>query len=99
MDRWSSARLFKILSKKSTLKYARIFYLGDSSTYIWKHERETVPDHLWCPKGECNPSYQERVMLNLVCSKGNSLVCLGTRDEWKPAPYICKRARPRNRKY
>ncbi|CAF4918801.1 unnamed protein product, partial [Rotaria socialis] len=58
-----------------------------------------IPEHLWCPKNECNSTPHDRVMLNLMCHKNNSLVCLGTRTEWHPAPYICKRIRTKDRKY
>lgn len=33
-------------------------------------------------------------MVNMLCHQNNSPICLGSRLEWKPAPYICKRPRP-----
>ncbi|CAF3757932.1 unnamed protein product [Rotaria socialis] len=69
---------------------------ADSQRYLWNNAREPIPEHLWCPKNECNSTPHDRVMLNLMCHKNNSLVCLGTRTEWHPAPYICKRIRTKD---
>ncbi|CAF2061075.1 unnamed protein product [Rotaria magnacalcarata] len=69
---------------------------ADSQRYLWNNGREPIPEHLWCPKNECDSTPRDRVMLNLMCHKKNSLVCLGTRREWYPAPYICKRVRTKD---
>ncbi|CAF0771361.1 unnamed protein product [Rotaria sordida] len=70
---------------------------ADKKSYLWNNQRESIPEHLWCPKNECNAIKHERVMLNLLCNKYNSSFCLGTRREWVPAPYICKRVRPKDK--
>jgi hypothetical protein len=59
---------------------------------------EVIPKHLWCARNECTSVDRPRVMINLLCNKNQSLACLGTRLEWKPAPYACKRIRPVDRK-
>ncbi|UJR33001.1 hypothetical protein I4U23_020461 [Adineta vaga] len=69
---------------------------ADEQIYLWGNERESIPEHLWCPKDQCNSSRRDRVTINIVCNKNNSLACLGTRVEWQPAPYICKRIRPKD---
>lgn len=71
----------------------------NNRTYLWKNGLEIIPDYLWCSKNECTSVDRPRVMLNLLCKKNHSLICLGTRLEWKPAPYVCKRIRPIDRKY
>ncbi len=96
MDRWNSTRLNL---KKNFPKNSGFFSLADNRTYLRKNGLETIPEHLWCPQNECNSIGRPRVMLNLLCIKNNSLICLGTRCEWKPAPYVCKRIRPKDRKY
>lgn len=65
----------------------------DNQTYLWKNGQEKIPDRYWCPKSECTSVEHPRVMLNLLCRQNRSVVCLGTRLEWKPAPYACKRIR------
>jgi hypothetical protein len=75
------------------------FLLADNRTYLWKNGLESIPEHLWCPKDQCNARDRNHVMLNLVCNKTNPLICLGTRCEWRPAPYVCKRIRPKDRNY
>ncbi|CAF2853038.1 unnamed protein product [Rotaria sp. Silwood2] len=70
---------------------------ADKKTYLWNNERDSIPKHLWCPKNECNSNKHERVMLNVLCKKNNSLLCLGTRIEWHPAPYVCKRVRSKDK--
>jgi len=72
---------------------------NNNRTYLWKNGLELIPEYLWCPKNECISIDHSRVMLNLLCNNKNSLVCLGTRIEWKPAPYVCKRIRPIDCKY
>ncbi|CAF3387940.1 unnamed protein product [Rotaria sp. Silwood1] len=69
---------------------------ANNKTYLWNNERDSIPKHLWCPRKYCTSMKRERVMLNLLCKKNNSLLCLGTRIEWHPAPYICKRVRPKD---
>ncbi|CAF0912575.1 unnamed protein product [Adineta ricciae] len=66
----------------------------DKQTYLWGNKLETIPEHLWCPKDECTSLDRDRVMLSLICNKTKSSICLATRLEWTPAPYICKRTRP-----
>ncbi|CAF1375263.1 unnamed protein product [Adineta steineri] len=68
----------------------------DSQIYLWKNGLESIPDYLWCSKKNCNQMHRERVMINLLCNKNNSLICLSTHYEWKLAPYICKRIRPKD---
>ncbi len=75
------------------------FILADNRTYLWKNGLETIPENLWCPKSQCTSRDLNRVTLNLSCNKSNPLICLGTRCEWRPAPYACKRLRPKDRKY
>lgn len=74
------------------------FYLEKNGTYLWKNGQEIIPENLWCPKNQCNSIDRPRVMLNLLCRNNNSLICLGTRVEWKPAPYVCKRPKPKDGK-
>lgn len=64
---------------------------------MWGNEHEVIPEHLWCTKDECTTFNRDRVMLSLLCNKTKSSVCLATRQEWTPAPYICKRTRPIDR--
>ena len=98
MDRWNSTGFsLRIVCLRKYISC--FFFLANNQTYLWKNGLEPIPDYLWCPKNECNPVNRTRVMLNLLCTRNNSLVCLGTRYEIKPAPYICKRSRPIDRKY
>ena len=80
--------------RKGNRSVRSCWILGNNRTYLWKNGLETIPDHLWCARNECTSMGEPRVMLNLLCHRNSSLICLGTRLEWKPAPYICKRIRP-----
>ncbi len=74
------------------------FLLVDNRTYVWKNGLDSIPEHLWCQTNESNTRDNQRVMLNLLFNKNNSLICLGKRIEWNLAPYVCKRIRPKDRK-
>ena len=69
----------------------------DNRIYHWKDNRETIPEHLWCPADGCDSIGRDRVTLNMLCKKNGTSVCLGTSVQWKLAPYACKRPRPRDR--
>ena len=71
----------------------------ENQVYLWNKPSKPIPEYLWCPKNECNSINYESVMLDFLCKKKNSLICLGTRKAWMPAPYVCKRIRANDREY